>query len=206
MEASTAEWDPLAPSNSMIWKKSAKFKASSADGCADIDGKSLSKNTSNHLTQRACARGTGKLTGSIRLQEVYFQRRNLIFGFWFDFVDNSLVFRMLEDEEENVQQLEILVARFYRPFKMAASSKKYEKTIYIFYVWFKISFWHLFFFLCLNSLSGMCTLPWRPPCSHEDISSIFLNSETILFLHQIFYKGLQARMNNWPTLVLGNGP
>lgn len=44
----------------------------------------------------------------------------------------------------------------------------------------------------------------RPPCSHEDISSIFLNSETILFLHQIFYKGLQARMNNWPTLVLGN--
>jgi hypothetical protein len=39
-------------------------------------------------------------------------------------IDNSLVFRMLEDEEENVQQLEILVARFYRPFKMAASSKK----------------------------------------------------------------------------------
>lgn len=36
----------------------------------------------------------------------------------------SLVFRMLEDEEENVQTLEILVARFYRPFKMAASSKK----------------------------------------------------------------------------------
>jgi hypothetical protein len=31
---------------------------------------------------------------------------------------------MLEDEEENVNQLEILVARFYRPLKMAASSKK----------------------------------------------------------------------------------
>jgi RhoGEF domain len=73
---------------------------------------------------------------------------------------------MLEDEEENVAQLEILVARFYRPFKMAASSKK-------------------------------------PPCTHEDVSSIFLNCETILFLHQIFYKGLQARMNSWPTLVLG---
>ena len=73
---------------------------------------------------------------------------------------------MLEDEKENVSQLEILVARFYRPFKMAASSKK-------------------------------------PPCSHEDVSSIFLNSETILFLHQIFFKGLQARMNSWPTLVLG---
>ena len=74
---------------------------------------------------------------------------------------------MLEDEEENVAQLEILVARFYRPLKMAACSKK-------------------------------------PPCTHEDVSSIFLNSETILFLHQIFYKGLQARMNNWPTLVLGH--
>lgn len=45
---------------------------------------------------------------------------------------------------------------------------------------------------------------FRPPCSHEDISSIFLNAETILFLHQIFFKGLQARMSNWPTLVLGD--
>ncbi|KAF0767236.1 ras-specific guanine nucleotide-releasing factor 2-like isoform X3 [Aphis craccivora] len=42
----------------------------------------------------------------------------------------------------------------------------------------------------------------KPPCSHEDISSIFLNSETVLFLHQIFYKGLTTRMENWPTLIL----
>ena len=42
-----------------------------------------------------------------------------------------------------------------------------------------------------------------PPCSHEDINSIFLNSETVLFLHQIFLKGLTARMDSWPTLVLG---
>ena len=28
-------------------------------------------------------------------------------------------------------------------------------------------------------------------------------SETVLFLHQIFLKGLMARMENWPTLVLG---
>jgi hypothetical protein len=42
-----------------------------------------------------------------------------------------------------------------------------------------------------------------PPCSHEDINSIFLNSETVLFLHQIFLKGLTARMESWPTLVLG---
>ena len=59
------------------------------------------------------------------------------------------------------------------------------------------TFFTAFFFFPTTQL-------FRPPCSHEDISSIFLNSETILFLHQIFYKGLQARMNNWPTLVLGN--
>ena len=38
---------------------------------------------------------------------------------------------------------------------------------------------------------------------YEDINSIFLNSETVLFLHQIFLKGLTARMDSWPTLVLG---
>ena len=78
----------------------------------------------------------------------------------------SLVFRMVEAEEEYVEQLEILISCFLRPFKMAASSK-------------------------------------NPPCTHEDINSIFLNSETVLFLHQIFLKGLTARMESWPTLVLG---
>ena len=79
---------------------------------------------------------------------------------------NSLVFRMVEAEEEYVDQLEILISCFLRPFKMAASSKS-------------------------------------PPCTHEDINSIFLNAETVLFLHQIFLKGLTARMESWPTLVLG---
>ena len=73
---------------------------------------------------------------------------------------------MVESEEEYVEQLEILISCFLRPFKMAASSK-------------------------------------NPPCTHEDINSIFLNSETVLFLHQIFLKGLTARMDSWPTLVLG---
>ena len=73
---------------------------------------------------------------------------------------------MVEAEEEYVDQLEVLVSCFLRPFKMAASSK-------------------------------------NPPCSHEDINSIFLNAETVLFLHQIFLKGLTARMESWPTLVLG---
>ncbi|XP_020280338.1 ras-specific guanine nucleotide-releasing factor 2-like isoform X2 [Pseudomyrmex gracilis] len=80
---------------------------------------------------------------------------------------NSLVFQMVEAEEEYTEQMEILVSCFVRPFKMAASSKK-------------------------------------PPCSHEDVNSIFLNSETVLFLHQIFLKGLTSRMESWPTLVLGD--
>ncbi|XP_065577423.1 ras-specific guanine nucleotide-releasing factor 2-like isoform X1 [Artemia franciscana] len=78
---------------------------------------------------------------------------------------NSLVFRMVEEEEEYVSQLDTLITCFLRPLRMAASSKK-------------------------------------PPCSHEDVNSIFLNSETLLFLHQIFLKGLQARIGSWPTLVL----
>ena len=81
---------------------------------------------------------------------------------------NSLVFRMVESEEEYMEQMEVLVSCFLRPFKMAASSKK-------------------------------------PPCSHEDVNSIFLNSETVLFLHQIFLKGLTSRLESWPTLVLGIG-
>ncbi|XP_043277433.1 ras-specific guanine nucleotide-releasing factor 2-like isoform X2 [Venturia canescens] len=80
---------------------------------------------------------------------------------------NSLVFQMVEAEEEYTEQMEVLVSCFLRPFKMAASSKK-------------------------------------PPCNHEDVNSIFLNSETVLFLHQIFLKGLISRMESWPTLVLGD--
>ncbi|XP_042899725.1 ras-specific guanine nucleotide-releasing factor 2-like isoform X2 [Parasteatoda tepidariorum] len=80
---------------------------------------------------------------------------------------NSLVFRMVESEEEYVEQLQLMVSCFLRPFKMAASSQK-------------------------------------PPCTHDEVNSIFLNSETVMFLHQIFIKGLTARMESWPTLVLGD--
>lgn len=65
-----------------------------------------------------------------------------------------------------MEQLQLLISCFLRPFKMAASSQK-------------------------------------PPCSHDEVNTIFLNSETIMFLHQIFLKGLTARMESWPTLVLG---
>ncbi|KAH9398683.1 Ras protein-specific guanine nucleotide-releasing factor, partial [Tyrophagus putrescentiae] len=70
---------------------------------------------------------------------------------------NSLVFRMVEAEEEYLEQLQLMVSCFLRPFKMAASSQK-------------------------------------PPCSHDEVNSIFLNAETVMFLHQIFLKGLSARM------------
>ncbi|KAJ8339600.1 hypothetical protein SKAU_G00363860 [Synaphobranchus kaupii] len=44
----------------------------------------------------------------------------------------------------------------------------------------------------------------KPPISHDDVSSVFLNSETIMFLHEIFHQGLKARIANWPTLVLAD--
>ncbi|ELK36006.1 Ras-specific guanine nucleotide-releasing factor 2 [Myotis davidii] len=36
----------------------------------------------------------------------------------------------------------------------------------------------------------------------EWVAAIAHASETIMFLHQIFYQGLKARISNWPTLVL----
>ncbi|XP_030049194.1 ras-specific guanine nucleotide-releasing factor 2 [Microcaecilia unicolor] len=44
----------------------------------------------------------------------------------------------------------------------------------------------------------------KPPIRHDDVSSVFLNSETIMFLHEIFHQGLKARIANWPTLVLAD--
>uniref|UniRef100_A0A4X2LPY0 Ras protein specific guanine nucleotide releasing factor 2 n=1 Tax=Vombatus ursinus TaxID=29139 RepID=A0A4X2LPY0_VOMUR len=44
----------------------------------------------------------------------------------------------------------------------------------------------------------------KPPITHDDVSSIFLNSETIMFLHEIFHQGLKARIANWPTLILAD--
>ncbi|CAF0748514.1 unnamed protein product [Rotaria sordida] len=80
---------------------------------------------------------------------------------------NNIVFNLVESEREYVHQLEILVANYVRPFRMAASSKK-------------------------------------PSITHEDVNSIFLNSEIILFLHQIFYKGLSKKLEQWPTFYTGD--
>ncbi|CAM4810531.1 unnamed protein product, partial [Rotaria magnacalcarata] len=80
---------------------------------------------------------------------------------------NNIIFNLVESEREYVHQLEILVANYVRPFRMAASSKK-------------------------------------PLITHEDANSIFLNSEIILFLHQIFYKGLSKKLEQWPTFYTGD--
>lgn len=73
---------------------------------------------------------------------------------------------MVEAEEEYMEQLQLLISCFLRPFKMCASSQ-------------------------------------RPVVSHDEVNSIFLNAETLSFLHNIFLKGLTSRMESWPTLVLG---
>lgn len=44
----------------------------------------------------------------------------------------------------------------------------------------------------------------KPPITHEEINCIFLNSEILLFLHQIFYKGLVKKLDNWPSLFVGD--
>eukprot|EP00794_Sanderia_malayensis_P009753 gene9753-10750_t len=80
---------------------------------------------------------------------------------------NQVVFELVRSEEDYLQTLSTLVTTFFRPIKMAASSKK-------------------------------------PPLTHEEVNSIFLNIETLMFLHQIFLSGLQTRMESWPTLVLGD--
>ncbi|KAH9279683.1 Ras-specific guanine nucleotide-releasing factor 2 [Echinococcus granulosus] len=44
----------------------------------------------------------------------------------------------------------------------------------------------------------------KPIITHEDVNSIYLNVETLMFLHQIFVQGLRRKMENWPTLKLGD--
>ncbi|XP_057303074.1 ras-specific guanine nucleotide-releasing factor 2-like isoform X2 [Hydractinia symbiolongicarpus] len=80
---------------------------------------------------------------------------------------NRIVFQLVRSEEEYMECLSILVSGFYRPCKMAASSKHQLIT-------------------------------------HEEVNSIFLNSETLMFLHQIFLKGLQTRLESWPKIILGD--
>lgn len=53
--------------------------------------------------------------------------------------------------------------------------------------------WYIILFICYH----LCS---QTPYYHDIAATC---SETVLFLHQIFLKGLTARMDNWPTLVIG---
>lgn len=44
----------------------------------------------------------------------------------------------------------------------------------------------------------------RPCIDHGKIRAIFLNVETLLFAHQLFYGGLQERLARWPRVELGD--
>ncbi len=54
-------------------------------------------------------------------------------------------------------------------------------------------------------ISPFC-MPTLIACVYNISLWVLFFSETLLFLHQIFLKGLVARMENWPTLVLGELP
>lgn len=84
-------------------------------------------------------------------------------------------------------------SRFSLVFKMVEAEVEYTEQMEVLVICFLRPF-------------KMAASSKKPPCSHEDVNSIFLNSETVLFLHQIFLKGLTSRMESWPTLVLGTNP
>lgn len=56
---------------------------------------------------------------------------------------------------------------------------------------------------------GFCLIPHYLPLNRLSVLGLAQcslgssSSETIMFLHQIFYQGLKARISSWPTLVLG---
>lgn len=117
---------------------------------------------------------------------------------------NQVVFSMLEAEAEYVQQLHILVNNFLRPLRMAASSKKPSITHD------DVSSIFLNRWLVVRLVMGVVWLSAVGDSSEREeqifmttIVFVWFTSETIMFLHQIFYQGLKARIASWPTLVLG---
>ena len=46
----------------------------------------------------------------------------------------------------------------------------------------------------------------NPPCCHEDLNSIFLNAETVLFLHQVATKSVDAAWKGGYIVCLSPKP
>ena len=170
---------------------------------------------------------------------------------------NQIVFELVRSEEEYLQTLSTLVTSFFRPLKMAASSKRpplsHEEVNSIFlnrsvieqlpsfleiivafhcnvpfpffpcqvpYLPFNLLYCiDVCFFLIFASCFDLTlqddarldlihvVLPLFLTISVlnfvDNLLSIVSLSETLMFLHQIFFNGLQTRMESWPTLVLG---
>ena len=116
---------------------------------------------------------------------------------------NNIVFNLVESERDYVHQLEILVANYVRPFRMG----KLQRSI-----------------VCRNETicSTSCSGQFEEATHHSRRSQFDLSqqvrrsirsassllfssflSEIILFLHQIFYKGLSKKLENWPTFYTG---
>jgi len=75
---------------------------------------------------------------------------------------NNIIFNLVESERDYVHQLEILVANYVRPFRMGKTR---------------------FYFANKNNSSFyLAASSKRPPITHEDVNSIFLNTYSIIFL------------------------
>jgi hypothetical protein len=68
---------------------------------------------------------------------------------------NNIVFNLVESEREYVHQLEILVANYVRPFRMGNRS---------------------FFLIKYKKIFVLAASSKKPPITHEDVNSIFLNT------------------------------
>ena len=93
---------------------------------------------------------------------------------------NRVILRMLADEREYVENLNLLISSFLRPLRVVASSNYNDKN------------------QSSQHQGGKVVI------SHEEINAIFLNSQTLLFLHQIFLQGLTSAVERWPQLLVGD--
>ena len=75
---------------------------------------------------------------------------------------NNIIFNLVESEREYVHQLEILVANYVRPFRMGKVSL----------------FCEVLSTLIRYSLAASSK---KPPITHEDVNSIFLNTYVFVF-------------------------
>ena len=72
---------------------------------------------------------------------------------------NNIIFNLVESERDYVHQLEILVANYVRPFRMGNNGRPFAAG------WS----WRM-------RLVHLAASSKKPPITHEDVNSIFLNT------------------------------